>query len=336
MEENRKYLFNLPWSAVLIGTGFYAGLAVWAANSAKEFVGVIHFGLIALSVIFAILALIMLNRRILFPRILELSEQTIFYPRGFPKTRIVRVNYADIIRIGASGERGLLEVVTAQESISIYDSQLRNTRSFLAVRDYIYSRTLSEVPRRDEQADPKSQKWSVLPEPILQWKEPEDWARYRTSLYTSRPLLQRLGKELWFFARCFPILLLPWPVLILCGLPTSPADHILLALAITILFTLIHWLGEAYAASSTEISFRNRGISQFFGKQTIDHNYSQVSGWTIVERRFEDRSLLILLLRSRGGVWSFALPGPHIRDQLVQIFRDKQVPHVPDLRPSWE
>ena len=77
----------------------------------------------------------------------------------------------------------------------------------------------------------------------------------------------------------------------------------------------------------------------------MDHNYGRFSSWCVVERQFEGRPLLILLLQitilGRGKqirIWdrAFALPDANIRDQVVRILQDKQVPHLPDLRPEWE
>jgi hypothetical protein len=77
----------------------------------------------------------------------------------------------------------------------------------------------------------------------------------------------------------------------------------------------------------------------------MDHHYGRFSGWAVAEREFKGRVLFILLLQitlrarpNRIRVWdrAFALPDANIRDQVVRIFQDKQVPHLPDLKPSWE
>ena len=99
MDLNRKYSFNLPWRGVIVFTGFYVGLAVWMAHLAVGSTGAIVVCLVVLSVIFTALALIMVMRRTAFPRVLELSEDLVLFPRGFPGTRIIRIPYADIIRM---------------------------------------------------------------------------------------------------------------------------------------------------------------------------------------------------------------------------------------------
>ncbi len=339
MDSNRKYAFNLPWRGVLVFAGFYVGLAVFMGHLAKDFTGAIFLFLVALSVIFVVLAFIMLTRRLLFPRVLELSEDAILFPRGFPKTRIVRIPYADIILVSecSIGGRSSFCMVTGTGSFEIGVSYFPNIESFLAVRGFICSKALIAMPPHDERGVSAWRTWREFPEPFLRWKEPDDWARYRTGLFSSKPLFSRIGRAFWFFVRCFGIIILPWLVLLVCGLPTSPAvEYLWLAFAATSFFTCLHWLYAAHPAHATEISLREKGISQFFGKQTMHHNYHQFSGWVVVERRFEERVLLILLLQSRHGVRALALPGPNIRDQLVQIFQDKQIPQVRDLRPPWE
>ena len=99
MDLKRQYAFNLPWRGVVICTGFYFGLAFIMAHDAKKFAGVISACLVALSAVFTVLACTMMMRRLIFPRVLELSEDAILFPRGFPTTRIVRIHYADIVWI---------------------------------------------------------------------------------------------------------------------------------------------------------------------------------------------------------------------------------------------
>jgi hypothetical protein len=69
------------------------------------------------------------------------------------------------------------------------------------------------------------------------------------------------------------IIIIPWFVLLLCGVPTAPATpYISLALAATFFFTSLRWLFASHPVHITEISFRANGITQFFGKQIMDHN----------------------------------------------------------------
>ena len=150
-------------------------------------------------------------------------------------------------------------------------------------------------------------------------------------------MLPRVANALWFFVRCFGILLLPWLLLQLFQLPTvSIAGFLWLAIPVALFFTSLHWLNAAYPVHPTEISFRDKGITQFFGKQTLYLNYADFSGWAVVERQYEGRILHILLLKGRRRVAEFARPDATTRDRLARLFHEKQIPPSPNLRPSWE
>jgi hypothetical protein len=344
MELNRIYSFNFPWRGVVVFAGIEIGLAVWIAHLAAGLTGAISVCLGALSVMFIALALIMVTRRIAFPRVLELSEDAVLFPRGFIRTRIIHVPYADIIRISetSSSAQNSLSLVTGPGRFEIVDSHFANIETYHLVRDSICSKAVLVMPGDNEWKPSARGTWREFPAPILRWREPDDWARYRTGLFYSKPLFSRLARSLWFSVRCFGIIILPWLALRFCGLPTSPTiEYLPLAVVVTFFFTVLHWLYAAYPVHATEISFRDNGFSQFFGKQTHDRNYHRLSGWTVVERTFEGRVLLILLLRSatwklRPYIISVALPDADIRDRVTQILRDKRIPHVPDLMPSWE
>jgi hypothetical protein len=300
---------------------------------------VISVCLIGLSAMFVVLAFIVVRRRLVFPGVLELAEDTVLLPHGFPRTRITRISYADIIRMSERGVggQGSLHMVTARGSFEIAASHLPDIESYHAVRDFTCSRASVVMPRHDEREPLAWRTWGEFPEPILRWVEPEDWPRYRTHLVVSKPLLPRLAKALWFFVRCFGIILLPWLLLHLFQLPTIPASGFLwLSIPVTLFFTSLRWLNATYPARATEVSFRDHGITQLSGKQTRDLNYRDCSGWDVVERQFEERVLHILLLQWRTYVVEVALPDINTRDRLVQIFHDKQIPQSPDLRPSWE
>ena len=94
-----QYAYNLPWRGAVIGALFYAGLSVLMVQFAKDIAGVVFVGLIALSAMFAVLAVTMLTRRLVFPRVLEVTDDAILFPRGFPRTRITRIAFTDIIRM---------------------------------------------------------------------------------------------------------------------------------------------------------------------------------------------------------------------------------------------
>ena len=338
MNLPRRYDYNLPWRGAVIGALFYAGLSVLMVHLARDLSGVFFVGLIALGAIFAVLAVIMMTRRLLFPRVLELTEDAVLFPHGFPRTRVTRIPYADIIRMsdGALVSSTSFSMVTAKGNFEIGAAHLPDMDSYHAVRDFICSNS-SIVMTRLDKIEPADWRIWGFPEPILCWVEPADWPHYRTHYVVSKPFLPRLAKAFWFFVRCFGVILLPWLLLQLFQLPTiSTAGFLWLVIPVVLFFTSLHWLNATYPVQPTEISFRDKGITRFFGKQTWDLNYADFSGWALVERQFEGRVLRILLLQGRTRVIAFALPDSSTLDRLVEILHDKRLPQLPDLKPAWE
>jgi hypothetical protein len=149
MNPVHRYSFNLPWPAVILGGIFYAGLAAYLFFLARDFAGVIFYCLIALSVVFGILGVIMLARRLVFPRMLELTDEAILYPRGFPRTRIITVPYADILRIAnhCEGSQTGLTAVTGRGTFAITVSYFKEVDNYHAVKDFISTKTSVAMPR---------------------------------------------------------------------------------------------------------------------------------------------------------------------------------------------
>ena len=338
MSQPIRYSYDVPWRGVVIGTLFYAGLAILMARLASDVSGVLFGCGVALSAMFAGLAVIMMTRRPIFPRVLELSEDAVLFPHGFPRTRVTRIPYTDIIRMNEWVRTGTASfcLVTAKGRFEIGAVRFADLASYEAVRDFVCSRT-SVVMTRPDRFDPRDWRIQGFPEPILRWVEPADWPCYRTNLVVSKPLSPRFAKALWFFVRCFGVFLFPWLMLHLLQLPTiSIASFLWLVIPVTWFFTSLHWLNATHPARATEISFRDHGITQLSGKQTRDLNYRDCSGWNVVERPFKERVLLILLLQWRSYVIEVALPDTNTRTRLVELFCDKQIPHSPVLKPSWE
>jgi len=101
-------------------------------------------------------------------------------------------------------------------------------------------------------------------------------------------------------------------------------------------FTLLHWLNALYPSRISEVSLRDHGVTRSFGKQTMEWDFHRLSGWSVVERQFERRVLLVLLLQLRFGLTEIALTDTNLRDRVVQIFHAKRIPEIPHLRPTWE
>jgi hypothetical protein len=332
MNSILRYDYNLPWRGAVIGAIFYAGLSFFMAHLAKGGAGVVFFGLIALSVMFAILALFMIARRLVFPRVLEVNDDAILFPHGFPKTRITRISYADIIWMRGGGlvNHPSFCMTTARGSFEIGAARFTDIESYRAVKDFIYSKASVEMANKDEQAEIRA----AFLDPI---QEPAAWPRYRRHLVVSGPLLPRLAKALWFFGRCLGIIFLPWIILRLFQMPTvSIAEFLGLSVSATLFFTLLHWLNATYPARATRITVHPNGITQLSGKQTFNWNYRNFSGWAVVERQFEGRILHILMLKCPTYVVTFALPDTSTRDRFMQLLHDKKIPQLPDLKPSWE
>ncbi|MCX6903488.1 MAG: hypothetical protein NTW03_08425 [Verrucomicrobia bacterium] len=338
MNVVRRYDYNLPWRGVVVGAVFYGSLSVLMAHEARGTAGVISVCFLGLSALLAVLALILVMRRLMFPRVLELADDAILFPHGFPRTRITRIPYADIIRMTESFRfPGSVGLATASGSFEIAAPRFLDFESYHAARDFVCAQASIMIPRYDERDPSAGRQWAEFPDPIISWVEPEDWPRYRTHLVVSKPLLPRLARALWFLARCFVILFLPWLLLRLFRVPTAPAaEYFWLSTGVTFFFTCLHWLFATYPARATTMSFRENGVTQLSGKQTRDLSYRDCSGWEMVERQFEGRVLHILLLQWRNYVTEVALPDTGIRDRLVQLFHDKRIPQSPGLKPSWE
>lgn len=224
-----------------------------------------------------------------------------------------------------------------------------------AVREMISVKTQIPLePLHAKDIGPKLDR-DELPKPLLQWTEPEDWPRFRTRVEISKPVLNQFRTELWFFVRCYAfccvfivvpclgIVLLTWLYLSAPFQLVAVFTFDLLAIcALAIFITMIHWLyGISPVGPETKISFRDRGISErLLNGQQFDCSYRQFCGWAVIERQFDGHILQILLMRrvEKGGACNqaFALPDAIVRDQVVQILNDRQLPHIPNLKPSWE
>ncbi len=292
-----------------------------------------HVGFIALSVIFAALALVVLIRRIAFPCTLELSDDAILLPHGHPWPRITTIPYADIISIQDGGDSLLIN--TARGSFTFGTVWFEG---YPAVRETISSKTaIALKPLRGKPIGTKFFS-DEFPEPVVQWVEPEDWPRLRRRAAISKPVLYQLRTELWFFVRCYafcyafivlPFLgfvVLPW--LSLLG-PFQPVAVFISSfpavLVLAIFFTMLDWLqGIDPVRRESEISFRERGITmRLFSGQRLRWDYRQFCGWTVIERPFKGNTLEILLLKrlvkGRACNEAFALPDASVRDQMLQI-----------------
>jgi hypothetical protein len=215
MNPTRRYAFNLPWRGAVVGAIFWAGLSFFAAHLAGDLAGIIYIGLMAFSALFAALSLFMLIRRLVFPRILELTEDAVLFPHGFPRTQISRILYEEIIYLRDSVLKSNVSfcMETSRGTFEIGAIRFADIESYDAVKCFIYSKASEKMPSHDEQAKIRA----AFPDPIM---EPVDWLRYRSHLITSKPLLPRLFQALWFSTRCIGFFFVPWLLLHLFQVPT--------------------------------------------------------------------------------------------------------------------
>ena len=349
VNTTNRYPYELPPATTALGILIYLGLSAWMAHLSMSYTEVPHFGFIALSVIFGTLALTVLVRRLAFPCTIELTDDAILLPIGHPWPRITTIPYADIISIKDNGDN--LAVATGNGSFwvgSIKFEGYRAVREIISIKTGIGLEPLDRTIRTKFNSD-------ELPEPLVQWVEPEVWSRFRNRAERSMPVLHHLRTELRFFVRCyvFCCIFIVAPFLVFLLVPSfylaGPSQLIAVSISpfrnvsvLAIFFTMLHWLyGTFPVRSDTRNSFRDCGITQNLPNgQQFHWNYRQICGWTVIEKPFKGHILQILLLKwqekGRTGSVAIALPDAAVRDQVVQILNEKQLPQMPDLKPSWE
>jgi hypothetical protein len=253
MTSIHRYDYNTTWSAVAFGAVFFGGLAVLMGLFAKHTNGVISVFLIGVSAAFAGLALFALARRLWRRDVLALADDAIFYPHGFIRRTLTRIPYADIIRVTEAhlhGRSGFC-MVTARGTFEIGTNLFRDKESYRAVKESICARASIAIPQSDN-PEPASAVgiWTEFPEPVLCWKEPEVWSRFRTSLVAAKPWML-VRRVLGFFVCCFAILVAPW---FFVGLDIRPPGCFGVSIAVTLFFTLLRWLSIKYPVHSTDIA----------------------------------------------------------------------------------
>ncbi len=228
--------------------------------------------------------------------------------------------------------RAGLYLGTSRGYFEISASYFTDAESYRAVREFICRNTLGTTeatvlnPILSEQ----------LPKPLLHWIEPEDWPRYRTQLVRGNALGRRVVTAFWFFVRWFAIFVLPWLALRRFQVPTASTVPFISAVAIVVsFFTLLHWLNRIMPVHCTEISVRENGISQNFGKQVWDRSFQNISGWRIIEKEFQGRQFGLLLLQERGRVSAIAIPDGTIGEVLCGILRGKGISEALELAEPW-
>jgi hypothetical protein len=332
-----RYPFNLPWPAVIVGAVFFGGLgAVMVSGSSAQY-GLVRYSLLGLGWGFAALGVVFIVRRIFFRRWLELTEEEILFPRGFFRTRIERLRFREIIRIG-EGERfnqSSVYLHGAGANLEIGESSLGGFDMYKVVRNVIFEKAGIDGPAL---IAPRGAEWyEEFPKPLLRWTEPEEWPRYRTSLVYARGRAVLSGREAWFFIRCVAAIFAPWLLMKVFGIEPPPTiGYAVLATVVSLFFTWVHWMSVVWPVHATEITLRDGGITRFFGKQIADWAWADFAGWSIVERSFEDRPLHILLLKHKETLMAMALPDLGARHSVIEVLTAKGIPRMEGVEVPWE
>ena len=333
MSTTLRYDYDLPWRGVALGVVFNLGISFLMVHWAIRIGGILSIGPMFLGVVFVLLALWMIVRRVFFSRVLELTDDAILFPRGFSGKQIVRVAFSDILRMRNTGVFSGMQMVTTKGHFEILPVRLGSIEKYNNVRAFICSKTSLSL------SDEVIRTWDAgwVPGPVLKWSEPENFVRYRNHLAASKPLWLRLFRTIRFLACAFGFFFIPWFALnyfLSAGLPASSFLDVLIP-AVTF-FTLLYWLFNRYPARVSHITVFPDGFSQLSGKQTRSFGFGDFLGWQVIERKFKEHVFHILLLQRPKYVLGIAFPDTDTRDQFVQMLNEKKIPQLSNLKPSWE
>jgi hypothetical protein len=318
MSSTLRFDYDLPWRGVVIGVVFNLGVALIAAHWAKCLEGILSIFPLFLSFAFVFLAIRMIVRRILFPQVLELTDDAILFPGGFFGKRIKRLAFSNILRMGDTVASPGLRLITTKGNFEIMSARFKNMENYESMRTFICSK-------------------NMLLGPVLQWSEPEDYIRYRKHLAISKPLWLRLAKAIRFGACVFGFFFIPWLALNYLSSIGQPFISFLSALIpATLFFTLVYWLYSIHPARVGHITVYKNGIHELSGKQTRSFSFGDFIGWQIVEREFQGQLFHIVLLPRAKWVFEVAFPDSGTRDRFIQILNEKKIPELSTLKPSWE
>jgi len=333
MSSTLRYDYDIPWRGVAIGVGFNLGISLLMVHWAISIGGILSIAPIFLGAVFALLALWMIVRRLVFSRVLELTDDAILFPSGLTGKRTTRVAYSDIMRMQNLWIKPGLRLRTAKKYFEISSVRFTSMEDYCAVRNCVCSKTSILLP------EDKLSTWDSgwVPGPILKWSEPEDYVRYQTCIATSKPLWLRLAKAIRFFVCFFGFFFIPWLALnYFLDWGASASAFLAVLIPVSLFFTLLHWLSAYCSARVSHITVFSDSIHELSGKQMRDLSFEDSSGWSVVEREFEGRILHILLMQRPKWVHEVALPDINTRDRFVQMLNEKKIPQVSNLKPSWE
>ncbi|HEX3890316.1 MAG TPA: hypothetical protein VHX90_05640 [Verrucomicrobiae bacterium] len=134
MDLPRQFPYNPQWRIILFGFAFGGALLLF---------GKIHWMLFVLGIPFTVFAFMLAVRRLAFPKFLKLEQDSLSIPKGFLRTSIAKISYADIengwetVRGSASAT---LHIQVKKHTIEIPSMMLEDMASYVAIRDFVKSR----------------------------------------------------------------------------------------------------------------------------------------------------------------------------------------------------
>jgi hypothetical protein len=348
-----KYAYNPPWRLIILGILCYSGLAAIIWHKSQSYHGLWAVVSRILGGLFAALAVYAPVRRMVVFRELVLTEHEILFPRGWFRSKTRELRYDDVIEINesvSSKDNSSMEIIGGGTRWSINELWLGSLTSYAEIRDFVCSKTgieLSSSPWKQFAQNP-SWRRRRAPDPLLTWLEPQEWEKYKTNAFHSKPILKRLRELSFFFLKWFLFIAIPWlvikviyPTPPLTEFDSSAVCYLSGDLLLSLLFASICWLNAATPHASPNISFFKHGAKIQYPKQDFQRNWSQILKWSISKVEFEGRELWVLNLqcaspKNKSYVYPLALPDSSTLDAAAAILRDKGIPEVDGLKSLWE
>jgi len=133
MDLPRQFPYNPQWRIILFGLAF---------GGAFLLLGIIHWVFLAFGVLFVAPALLLAVRRLAFPKFLQVGKDSLSVPKGFSRTWVAKISYADIEN-GWETVHGptsaTLHLRVKGRTVEISSIMLPDMASYVAVRDFVKS-----------------------------------------------------------------------------------------------------------------------------------------------------------------------------------------------------
>ena len=132
MDLPRRFAYNPQWRIILFGFAF---------GGAFLFLGKIHWMFFVFGIPITVFASMLTLRRLVFKKFLELERDALSIPRGFLRTQLIKIPYANIEN-GWERTSSSTETLTLQikgHTFEIHSMMLPDAASYIVVRDFIKS-----------------------------------------------------------------------------------------------------------------------------------------------------------------------------------------------------